>query len=73
MVLPRTLSRIIKQNLFNRKQLQEYVKVWMFKRQLVKDFEQFIKHETKELVREEITYNEFDRGCFLQPLFMCKE
>ena len=45
----------------------------MFKRQLVKDFEQFIKHETKELVREEITYNEFDRGCFLQPLFMCKE
>ena len=41
----------------------------MFKRQLVKDFEQFIKHETKELVREEITYNEFDRGCFLPMSF----
>ncbi|MBR5566440.1 MAG: plasmid recombination protein [Roseburia sp.] len=38
------------------------VKIWMHKRQLVKDFEQFIEHETKELVREEITYDEFDRG-----------
>lgn len=32
------------------------VKTWIQKRKLVRDFEQFVEHETKELVREEIEY-----------------
>ena len=38
------------------------VRTWMHKRKLVRDFEHFVQHETKELVREEIEYDNFERG-----------
>lgn len=38
------------------------VKAWLYKRNLVKDFEQYVTYETKELVREEIKYDEKERG-----------
>lgn len=37
------------------------VREWILKRQLLKDFQHYVEHETKELVREEIEYNDFER------------
>ena len=38
------------------------VKTWIFKRKLEKDYNYFIEHESKELVHEEIEYEDFQRG-----------
>ena len=38
------------------------VKTWIHKRNLLKDFNHYVGFETKELVREEIEYNDFERG-----------
>ena len=38
------------------------VKTWILKRKLEKDYNHFIEHEAKELVREEIEYDDFERG-----------
>lgn len=40
------------------------IKTWIHERKLIKDFEYYIEHETKELVREEIEHEEhgFERG-----------
>ena len=38
------------------------VKTWILKRKLLKDFNHYIEFETKELVREEIEYDGFERG-----------
>lgn len=46
-------------------QLQQWfniVKSWIHQRKLLRDFQQFYEQETKELVREEIEYNDFERG-----------
>lgn len=40
------------------------IKTWIHERKLIKDFEQYIEQETRELAREEIEYDEhdFERG-----------
>ena len=38
------------------------VKTWIHKRKLIQDLEHFVQHESKELVREEIEYDDFERG-----------
>ena len=40
------------------------IKTWILERKLMKDFECYIENETRELVREEIEYEEqgFERG-----------
>jgi chromosome segregation ATPase len=38
------------------------VKTWIHKRKLLKDFEHYVEHESKQLVREEIEYEGYERG-----------
>lgn len=38
------------------------VREWINKRRLLKDFEHYVEHESRELVREEIEYDDFERG-----------
>ena len=38
------------------------VREWIHKRQLLKDFQYYVEHESKELVREEIEYTDLQRG-----------
>lgn len=46
-------------------QLQQWfniVKTWIHQRKLLRDFQHFYEQETKQLVREEIEYDDFERG-----------
>lgn len=59
-----TKSEISRLNSYIQKLEQWFntVKSWIHKRKLLKDFEHYVENETKELVREEIEYDNLQRG-----------
>lgn len=68
------LEQVVKQKQNDINRLSDYIqrleqwfsiiKTWIHERKLIKDFEQFVEQETRELAREEIEYEEqgFERG-----------